>query len=184
MTELLGPGFICYGLIRISPSAQMAGRLVVLLKSDKDPCGVFLKGVGTNSIFSGGCSSWIHKKCSGIPGRLRSDASFKCKWCTEQARPKDGRLMREVTVGREKLGLVLSFCYLGDCLSSDGGCELALLSQDAVSHGANSMSACPSSPPAHFPSHPEEACTIRLSGVPCLHAIETWAQGFLGEDAV
>ena len=35
--------------------------LDVLQKSGKDPCGVCVKGVGTNSIFCGGCSSWIHK---------------------------------------------------------------------------------------------------------------------------
>ena len=34
--------------------------------------------------------------------------------------------MTEVTVVvREKFEVVPSFCYLGDCLSSSGGCELA-----------------------------------------------------------
>ena len=64
--------------------------------------GVCLKGVGTNSIFCGGCSSWILKKRSGIPGSLKPDTSFRCKRCTRQARPMDGRPMTEVTVGREK----------------------------------------------------------------------------------
>ena len=41
----------------------------------------------------------------------------------------------------------------------------SLLSQDAVSHGADSMSSCPFSPPAHFSS--EEEFTICASGVPC-----------------
>ena len=85
------------------------------------------------------------------PWPSETDASFRCKRCTGQARPIDVRLMTEVTVGRYKLEVVPSFCYLGDCLSS----------------GANSMSSCPSSSPAHFPSPPEEEFTIHVSGVPC-----------------
>ena len=84
----------------------------VFQKSGKDPCGVKLKGVDTNSIFCGGCSSSIHNKISGIPGSLKPDTSFRCKRCTGQARPIDGRLMTEVTMGREKFQVVPSFCYL------------------------------------------------------------------------
>ena len=50
-----------------------------------------------------------------------------------------------------------------------------LLSQDAVSHGANSMSSRPSSPPAHFPSPPEEEFTIHMSGAPCSMQAKPWA---------
>ena len=89
----------------------------------------------TNSIFCGGCSSWIYKKCSGTPGPLKSDASLRCKRCTGQAKPLDGRLMAEVTVGREKLEVVPSFCYLGDFLSSGGGCELATITRCRVAWG-------------------------------------------------
>ena len=39
--------------------------------------------------------------------------TFRCKQCTGLARPVDGRTMTESTVGREKLGVMLSFCYLG-----------------------------------------------------------------------
>ena len=42
--------------------------LHVLEKSGNDICAVCLKGIGTNSIFCGEFSSWVHKKCSGIPG--------------------------------------------------------------------------------------------------------------------
>ena len=94
-----------------------------------------LKGVGTNSILCGGCSSWIHKKCSGIPTHLKSDASFRCNQCTGQARPINGRLMTEVTVGLEKLEVASSFCYLGDCLSSGGDCELNTITRCCVTWG-------------------------------------------------
>ena len=50
--------------------------LDLLKKSGKDPCSVCQKGVGSNAIFCGGCSSWIHKKCSGIKGPLRADPDF------------------------------------------------------------------------------------------------------------
>ena len=101
--------------------------LDVFQKSGRDPCGVCLKGVGTSTIFCCGCSSWIHEKGSGIPRRLKSDASVICKWCTGQARPIYSRLMAEVTVGREKLEVAPSFYYIGNYLSAGGGCELATI---------------------------------------------------------
>ena len=62
---------------------------------------VCLKGGRKNSIFSGGCSSWVRNKCNGILGPLKPDHSFKCKQCTGQMRwTVDGRPMTEVTVGR------------------------------------------------------------------------------------
>ena len=42
------------------------------------------------------------------------------------ARPIDGRPQNEVQVGRDKLEVVASFCYLGDMLSAGGGCEIAV----------------------------------------------------------
>ena len=84
--------------------------LNLLQKPGKDPCAMCPKGVCTNSIFCGGCSSWVHKKCSGIPGPLKP-VSSRCKQCTGQAGPIGGRPMTEITVGREKLELVPSFCY-------------------------------------------------------------------------
>ena len=147
--------------------------LDVLQKSGKDPCGVGLKGIGTNSIFCGGCSSWIHKKCSGIPGHLKSDTSFRCKRCIVQARPIDGRLMTVVTVCREKLeGCHLPFT-LGTAYPQVAIVNL-LLSQAAVSHGAKSISSCPSSLPAHFPSPSEEVFNSCVRST-MLHVSETWA---------
>ena len=34
------------------------------------PCGVCRKGVGSNSIFCQNCKHWVHRKCSGISGKL------------------------------------------------------------------------------------------------------------------
>ena len=110
----------------------------------QNPCGVCLKGVGTNSIFWAGCSRWIHKKCSCIPGRLKTDASFRCKRRIAQARPIDGRLMAEVTVGRETLEVKPSICYLWDCFPQVSVVN-SLLSQDSTSPS-------PSATSVHFPS--------------------------------
>ena len=49
-----------------------------LLYSGKWPCGVCRSGVGSNSIYCLGCKHWVHKKCSGIRGRLVGDVNFKC----------------------------------------------------------------------------------------------------------
>ena len=36
-----------------------------------------------------GCFSWVHQRCSCIPGTLNPDPSYKGKWCTGLARPVD-----------------------------------------------------------------------------------------------
>ena len=104
-------------------------NLDLLKKSGKDSCGVCQTGVGSNSIFCGGCLWWLHKKCSGIKSPLRPDPDFRCTRCLGTARPIDGRTVKEVKVDDEKLEVVPEFCYLGDMLSAGDGCELA-----AVTH--------------------------------------------------
>ena len=150
--------------------------LNVLQKSGKDTCGVSLKGVSANSIFWGGCSSWIHKKCSSIPDLLKSDASFRYKRCTGQAKPVDGRRMAEVTEGREKEAWGGAILLLPWGLLILVAAVNSLLSHDAVSHGTNSTGSCPSSPTAHFPSPPEEEFTIL---VPCSMQAKRGPQPYL-----
>ena len=100
-------------------------QLDVLAKSGKYPCSVCLSGTGRNAILCGKCSSWVHKKCSGINGRLIADPEYVWPRCLGNARPIDGRPIKEVEVDGHKLDVVSQFCYLGDMLSSGGGCELA-----------------------------------------------------------
>ena len=98
----------------------------VLKKTGKYPCGVCLTGVGsTNAILCDGCERRVHKKCSGIKGRLPPDSEFRCALCLGTARAIDERQSVEVEVGNERLEVVPEFCYLGDMLSAGGGCELA-----------------------------------------------------------
>ena len=52
--------------------------LDVLPKSGKDPCSMCLKGVGINSIFCGGCSSWF------LPQEMQSHPWPSEIWCQLQ----------------------------------------------------------------------------------------------------
>ena len=98
-------------------------NLNTLIDSGKDPCGVCRKGVGSNSIRCTGCSHWIHKKCSGISGRLKDDPNFRCKQCLGLARPIDPCPFVSMTLGEHPIEVVDSFCYLGDMVTPGGGCE-------------------------------------------------------------
>ena len=97
-----------------------------LPKSSKHPLAVCLLGVGTNSIFCESCSSRVHKRSSGT---LKSDTTFRCKRCTGLAGMVYGRPMIEVTVGKENPQVVPTFCFLGHCLFSGGGCDLASITR-------------------------------------------------------
>ena len=103
---------------------------------------------------------------SCIPGLLKLDASFGCKRCTGQARPIAGRLMTEVTVGREKLEVLPSFCCLGDCLLSGDGCELATIWRCHVVWGTfNELLSVLTS--RSFPTTSRGRVHNFVSGVPC-----------------
>ena len=87
------------------------------------PCGVCRSGVGKNSIFCPCCKHWVHKKCSGIRGRLVEDENFQYNRCRGLARPTDGRPCDSITLGGHTLEVVDTFCYLGDTISAGGGCK-------------------------------------------------------------
>ena len=114
--------------------------------------------------------------CSCISGTLKPDPSFRRKRCTGQARLVYGRPMTEDTVGREKLELMPFFCYIVDCLSSGGGCELhhTMLCHMAKIQRAPARAYLPFS----FQSPPEEGFTIRASGARCSIQAKTgpWPQ--------
>lgn len=44
-------------------------------------CAVCHKGVGSNSILCNKCTLWVHRKYSGIWGRLRNDGEVQCAMC-------------------------------------------------------------------------------------------------------
>ena len=135
--------------------------LDVLQKSGKEPCGLCLKGVQAQTPFFVAVAPVGSTRIAAVP-RL-SEAWSRCKRCSEKARPIDGRLLWQRS---QWGGKSLRWCHLSVTLGTayaQGAVVNSLLSQDVASHGANSASFCLSSPPAHFPSPPEEEFTIHVS---------------------
>ena len=95
--------------------------------SGKHPCGVCRKGVGDNSIFCVECRRWVHKRSSGISGKLKSNVDFHCRRCLEDENGLfQSVLLKEVVIEPNvKLECVLKFCYLGNTLGAGGGVEEA-----------------------------------------------------------
>ena len=88
-----------------------------------------------NSISCSQCKLWVHKKCSGIKGRLNVSFDYVCPRCLEQTRPIDGRPITEVEVDGRLLDMEASFCYLGDMLSTGRGCALAIATRCSTAWG-------------------------------------------------
>ena len=93
-----------------------------LKDSGKYPCAVCRMGTGSNSILCNGCKFWVHKKCSGIKGKLKPDPEFLCSRCLGTAKPIDTQLIKKLSIGEDTLDVVATFCYLGDMVSQGGGC--------------------------------------------------------------
>ena len=55
--------------------------LDLLRDSEALPCAVCRSGVGVNSIQCLQCMCWVHKKCSGVRGRLAEDPDYVCPRC-------------------------------------------------------------------------------------------------------
>ena len=93
--------------------------------SGEHPCGVCRKGVGDNSILCVECLRWVHKRCSGISGKLKSNVDFHCRRCLEGENGLfQSVLLKEVVIEPNvKLECVPKFCYLGDTLGAGGGVE-------------------------------------------------------------
>ena len=105
-------------------------NLQTLKDSGEYPCSVRRKGVGSNSIYCAGCSHWVHKKCSGVTGSLKSNPDYRCSRCKGTARPIDGRPHNEwLLMQDKKLDVVDSFCYLGDTIGAGGGCDLSVITR-------------------------------------------------------
>ena len=75
-----------------------------------------LFGIDSCSILSRFCRCWVHKRCSGIRGKLEEDTKFKCA-------------NQQTDIAEECLGIELNgqsleieeeFCYLGDIIGARG----------------------------------------------------------------
>ena len=97
--------------------------------SGKYPCSIYRRGVWVNSIFCTGYDAWVQKKCSGIKVRLVDIGGFKCHRYLGLARPIDGRPVEHVSFKDQKLVVVESFVYLGENVSSNGGCDISIIAR-------------------------------------------------------
>ena len=64
----------------------------ILKDSGKYPFSVYRKVAGSNSIYCTGSLCWIHKKCTGIIGRLKPNPDYCCSRCKSVVFAIDGRL--------------------------------------------------------------------------------------------
>jgi len=90
----------------------------VVMANGKWPCAVCKKGVERNSIM---CDGWVHKRCSGVYGRLQDVIGFECTTC--RGNHMIEARMEKIDVGGGILKCVDKFCYLGDKLGAGVGVE-------------------------------------------------------------
>jgi hypothetical protein len=102
---------------------RCSAETTVVREAGKFPCSICGKGVGRNSILCSGCGKWVHKKCSGVKGRLKPDASYQCGRCkTPRAVTPVGVEWRICELETGVTGeCVQEFCYLGDMLGANVG---------------------------------------------------------------
>ena len=82
-----------------------------------------------NSVFCVQCNKWVHKKCSGVKGKLVEGVKFTCPVCVKGGHD-DPLAEKEVVMDEAgKLQCVDKFCYLGDMLGCGGGAGDAVRSK-------------------------------------------------------
>ena len=74
--------------------------------------------MGSNSIYCALGKHWIHKRCSGIRGRLTEAENHTCSNCINS--PQEAPSV-SITVDGDQLETVPTFCYLDDTIGDNGG---------------------------------------------------------------
>jgi len=83
--------------------------------------------VGNNSIRCNKCGFLVHRRCSGVKGSLvKVEETFVCKSCERPAETRQSYNEGHAGTLVNGIETVQSFCYLGDVLQSDGGCDIAV----------------------------------------------------------
>ena len=73
------------------------------------------KGAETNSIVWQFCKYWVHKRCSGIKGKLKEDGEFRCHTYANE----ETDIAKERTclwLNGQSLEILEKFCYLGETI--------------------------------------------------------------------
>ena len=114
-------------------------NLQTLKDSGEYPCSVCRKGVGSNSIYCAGCSHWVHKKCSGVTGSLKSNPDYRCSRWKGTARPID--IMNGFLCKIKNWMLLIHSATL-EIRSVLGVVATCVLLQEFNLHGASSVNSC------------------------------------------
>ena len=77
----------------------------------------------------------VHKRYSGITGRLVTNPNYVCRRCIDKAWPIIDRTVAEVDVDGTMLDVEATFCYLGDIMCTGGGCGRAIVARCCVACG-------------------------------------------------
>ena len=116
--------------------------------SVKWPCAVCKEGVGRGSIQCTKCKKWVHKKCSGLKGKLPlTNAGFVCKVCIGAGAGADvagkslvmeDRKLKSVNIviDGKQVEQVDRFMYLGAVVTQDGGCTASIKERIGMAKGA------------------------------------------------
>ena len=78
-------------------------------------------GMGNNSSYCSGRKHCVHKKWSGILGRLVEDKDFECDRRHGLARFIEASPFDSITLEEHTKEVAEMFCYLGDTFSAGGG---------------------------------------------------------------
>lgn len=101
--------------------------------SVKWPCAVCKEGVGSGSIQCTKCKKWVHRKCSGLKGKLPlKNTGFVCKVCMGDGAKEEvtgvSMVVEEkklksvnVVIDGKQVEQVNRFKYLGSVVTQDGG---------------------------------------------------------------
>lgn len=112
--------------INVSKTKAFCTGEEIITPSQKYPCSVCGRRVGSNSIKCGVCTKWVHKRCTGIQGSLKGIKNFKCKRCCGI---RKRTIAEKVNLAGDDLEIKGRFCYLGDVLSTDGGVDASVIAR-------------------------------------------------------
>ena len=98
-------------------SRESAGKVTT---EGKFLCAFCRKRVGSNSILCQFCSGWLHKRFSGIRGKLKEDSKLKCQTCANLQRDI-GDDCTGIELNDQSIETVEKFCYLGDTVGAREG---------------------------------------------------------------
>ena len=99
------------------------GQVTVKPSSKKDPCG---RKAMVNAVLCKSCGNWIHGRCAKIKRVTIGLAIYfkcrKCKWYHKNVEDQKEKL-------HDGVETVTKLLYLGNRISSTGGCEVAVTSR-------------------------------------------------------